>query len=155
MKNFVILTSFLLSVEGFAKTSETLVLQGIVPLKVSIAVVPETVASALILEKSQISLKVASVSVKTNSDIGYKVVIASSNSGKLKRSGGSDFFAYTMKYGDSPIDLSNTGIAVNNVPASIADVSKDLVISYNGVVSSAMLKGIYSDTLTFTVTANQ
>ncbi|MBC7427956.1 MAG: fimbrial protein [Bacteriovorax sp.] len=146
---------FALNTSSFAATSGTLLLQGIVAQKVSVAVTPVAVASALDLSTTQADLKVGSVNVQSNSKSGYKLTITSANMGKLKRTDGAEVFAYTLKYGGSAVGLSTaSGTVFTDSSASIINVNKDLNVSYTGVAAETMIEGTYQDTLTLNIAAN-
>lgn len=157
MKRILIATSLLtLTTTSFAATSGTLLLQGIVAKKVSIVVTPQAVASALVLETSQTDLKVATAVEQSNSSTGYKVTVSSANLGKLKRTDGSEVFAYTLKYGGASVGLSTAAgsVVTNSSSASVVNVSKDMAISYTGVAAETMVEGTYADTLTVNIASN-
>lgn len=157
MKNFYAMTILLAlnSTTSFGATSGTLLIQGMVAKKVSIAVSPQAIASALDLEVSQTDLKVASVNEKSNSNTGYKVTITSANLGKLKRSGGAEVFSYTIKYGGTNVALSSAaGTVISSASAAVANVNKDMNISYTGVSAETMVEGSYSDTITLNIASN-
>ena len=157
MKYILAMTAILslTSTVSFGATTGTLLLQGVVAKKVSIDVNPQAIASALDLEVSQTDLKVATVNEKSNSNTGYKVTITSANLGKLKRSGGAEVFSYSLKYGGSNVSLSSaSGTVISSASASVANVNKDLNISYTGVPAETMVEGSYSDTVTLNIASN-
>ena len=156
MKMFLSFTVFLsLSSSAFASTTGTLLLQGVVAKKVTIAVTSGTVASALDLETTQTDLKVATVNEQSNSKTGYKLSITSANLGKLKRTDGAEVFNYTLKYGGSAVGLTTaSGTVFTNSAGSVVNVTKDLAISYTGVSGSLMVEGTYADTITMNIAAN-
>lgn len=156
MKNIFLASAlFVLSVSSFAATTGTLLLQGVVAQKISIAVTPKSAASALDLSSSQTDLEVASVNEKSNSKTGYKVTISSQNLGKLKRTDGADVFAYSLKYNGAAVSLnSSSGTTFSNSSASSVNVDKSVTISYNGAAAESMVEGTYADTVTFTIAAN-
>jgi hypothetical protein len=144
-----------LSTTSFAATTGSLLLQGIITQKVSVAITPSTVASALDLSTTQSDLNVGSVNIKSNSNTGYKLTITSANLGKLKRTIGSEVFGYTMKYGAASVGLSSTaGTTFTNASGSIVNINTALSISYTGVPSESMVEGTYNDTVTLNVAAN-
>jgi len=157
MKYILAMTAILslTSTVSFGAKTGTLLLQGVVAKKVSIDVNPQAIASALDLEVSQTDLKVATVNEKSNSNTGYKVTITSANLGKLKRSGGAEVFSYSLKYGGSNVSLSSaSGTVISSASASVANVNKDLNISYTGVPAETMVEGSYSDTVTLNIASN-
>lgn len=158
MKKLLIAASLLTltSTAAFADTTGTLLLLGIVQKKLSIVVTATTEASALNLGTSASNLKVAGVAEQSNSKGGYQVTLKSANAGKLKRSGSSDVFSYSLKYAGAAVDLSQaTGsIVTNTATAGVVNVNKDITISYTGAAAETMLEGEYSDTLTLNIATN-
>lgn len=156
MKN-IFLTSalLLLSSASFAATTGTLLLQGVVAQKISVSVTAASAASTLDLSASQTDLAVASVNEISNSKTGYKMTISSANLGKLKRTDGSDVFAYSLKYNGSAVALSSAaGTTITNSSAAAVNANKAVTISYTGSAAETMVEGTYADTVTFTIAAN-
>ena len=149
----IALTALTLSTTTFAATSGTLLLKGQVGQVLSILVTPEAIAATLPLDQSQVDTKVATVNEISNSNTGYRVTISSANLGNLLRSGGSELFAYSMKYNGSAVDLAAPDTFSNSTAASV-NVDKDVLISYTGVPAANMVAGEYSDTVTFEIAAN-
>lgn len=140
---------------AMAATTGSVLLQGIVPQKISIGVASQPVAASLDLEVSQTDLKVATVNEQSNSRSGYKVTIISAGLGKLKRTDGAEVFPYTLKYGGAIVGLSSaSGSVFSNTVANAQSVNKDLTISYNGMSAESMVEGIYADTITLNISAN-
>lgn len=156
MKKFLAVTALLsLSATSMAATSGTLLLQGVVPKKISIDVSPASVASALVLDAPADNLIVATVNEKSNSKAVYSVTITSPNLGKLKRTDGADVFPYTLKYGGSSVGLSTlAGTTFSNGAGAAVNVNKDLTISYAGTPAESMVEGTYADTLTLEIASN-
>jgi hypothetical protein len=152
MKNFILLSSLILSSTTFAASLGELHLQGQVSKKVSISVTPEVIASGLNLELSQADLKVATVSEKSNSSSGYTVAISSLHGGRLVRTGGTESVSYTLKYGALPVDLA-AGQSFDDSSAGPVTNSKNLAISYTGVDAVSMAVGDYLDTLALNIIA--
>jgi hypothetical protein len=157
MKKSLVVTALiaLSTSPAFSATTGTLLLQGVVAKKVAIVVTAAAVASALDLETSQTDLKVATVNEQSNSKTGYKVTIASTNLGKLKRTDGAEVFAYTLKYGGSNVGLTTAaGTTFTTSSAASVNVNKDLNVSYSGVAAESMVEGTYADTLTLNIASN-
>lgn len=156
MKKILLATTFLtLPLLSFAATSGSLLLQGTVAQKISLAVTPASAASTLDLALSQTDLVVASVNEKSNSKTGYKVTITSANLSKLKRVDGLDVLSYTMKYNGSAVSLSSAaGTTITDSAASSVNTNKDVSISYTGLAAELMIEGTYDDTVTFSIAAN-
>lgn len=157
MKKLLAVTALiaLTSTSTFAATTGTLLLQGIVAQKVSVAVTAQSVASALDLSTTQTDLKVGSVNVQSNSKTGYKLTISSANLGKLKRTDGAEVMGYTLKYGGAAVGLSTSaGTTFTNSAGSIVNVNNDINVSYTGVAAESMVEGTYQDTVTLSIAAN-
>lgn len=157
MKRLLIATTLLaLSTTAFSATTGSVLLQGIVAKKVSIVVTSEAVASALNLETTQADLKVATATEQSNSKVGYKVTLKSTNLGKLKRTDGNEVFAYTLKYGGTLVGLSSAAgsVVTTSASASSVNISKDILISYTGVAAETMVEGTYADTLQLDIASN-
>lgn len=156
MKKFLAVTTLLaLTTTSYAATTGTLLLQGVVTQKISVSVTPASAASTLDLTSNQTDLSVASVNEISNSKTGYKLTISSANLGKLKRTDGSDVFAYSMKYNGSAVALgSAAGTTITNSSAAAVNANKSVTISYTGAAAETMVEGTYADTVTFTIAAN-
>lgn len=140
-----------LSLSGVCATSGTLLLKGQIAPTLSIAVTPESVASALDLTTTQSNTKVASVQEKSNSFTGYKVTISSQNLGVLKNNQHS--FVYSLSYNNQALNLASP-VTQTNSASSAVTVNKDVKISYTGVPADQLVAGDYTDTITFTIAAN-
>jgi len=158
MKKLLIAATLLtLTSTSFADIQGTVLLQSIVPKKISIIVTSQAVASALDLETSQTDLLIAKAIEQSNSSAGYKVTVSSLHLGNLKRGANAEVFSYSLKYGGSLVDLSTAaGSVVTNTssPAAVQNLSKNLEISYSGVAAEAMVAGTYTDTLTVDIASN-
>ncbi len=114
-------------------------------------------AIALTSNTALTSTSVGSVNVKSNSVGGFKVEVASTNLGLLKRSSG-ESMAYTLAYnGGSAAQITaltqvedNTAVVTDCSDASGCDRGVTIAIAQSEVVSKPA--GDYSDTLTFTLT---
>ena len=136
----------------FAATSGTLILTGIIPKKVEITVTSKPAASNLDLETTQTNLSVGTLTGKSNVVAGYKISVSSLNSGKLVHtSTPTSFVNYTLRIDTTSVPLSGSGFA--NYSA-VGNFTKDVNISYTGVDGYVMTDGNYTDTLTFTISAN-
>lgn len=150
-KLLVALTLSTLTFSGFAATSGTLLLKGQIAPLLSIAVTPESVASALDLTTTQSNTKVATVQEKSNSNTGYKVTISSQNLGVLKNS--LHTFVYSLSYNGQALNLASPVTQTNSSSAAVT-VNKNVNISYTGVPADQLVAGDYTDTITFTIAAN-
>ena len=155
MKKFAFATVLAFgTMSAFGATTGNLLLKGTVPALLSITVTPEALASALPLDTTQTDSKVASINEKSNSNTGYQVAISSSNQGKLvHESVASSFLNYSLKYNGSSVDLAN-GDSFTYATAASVDADRDVEISYTGVPHESLVQGNYTDTVTFTISAN-
>lgn len=153
MKKYII-GLMLLSCNGYAALVGSVILSGVVPVVVAITVTGQGVYNNLNLSTSQTNLLVVNVVEQSNDTNGYKVTLASTNSGKLVN--GSNNLAYTAQYNNVTVALSSTPVTVTTQGAqsTVVNVTKGLTVSYTGVSSASMMSGTYTDTLTFTVAAN-
>lgn len=153
MKKIALMMVVAFSTSSFAATTGNLLLKGQVAEVLDIVVTPEAIASTLPLSVSQNGTKVATVTERSNAPLGYKVKMVSSNLGNLKRAGGSELFPYFITYNDQGVDLVNTQTyGYHNAEA--VNVNRDIKIFYSGVPAENMVAGEYSDTITFTISAN-
>lgn len=152
-RSLIILGLTLTSVTTFGATSATLLLKGNVPEIMSIQVSPETLASNLPLSQSQTNAKVAVVQEKSNSNTGYKVTIGSANNGKLIRVNGTEQFPYSLSYNSQALNLA-APVVISHPAAAAVTKNRDMAISYTGVPEEQLVAGDYSDTITFTISAN-
>lgn len=151
---FGILATAVISTSAMAATTGDLLLKGTVPALLSITVTPETLASSLPLDTTQTDSKVASINEKSNSNTGYQVAISSANLGKLvHESVTSSSINYSITYDGAAVDLAN-GDSFTFATAAAVDANKDVDISYTGVPHEQLVQGEYSDTVTFTISAN-
>lgn len=141
---------FILSINTYASTSGTLFLTGSVPKKVEISITPDTIASTLDLETTQVDLTIAEITGKSNVNAGYKISMVSNNNMKLVHvSNPLMFVNYSLKIGTTSI--TNGG---NINYTGKGTFSKDLKISYTGIDFTNYDDGAYNDTLTFTIAGN-
>ncbi len=154
MKKLITTLALITSAHSFAATSGDLILRGVVPELISISVSAESVASSLPLDTTQEDTLVAQVNEKSNSVLGYNVSISSTNLGNLvHESVSSSSIAYGLKYDGNSVDLANGDQFTFNSAASV-DATKNVEISYTGVPHESLIEGAYSDTVTFTISAN-
>jgi hypothetical protein len=154
MKSIVIGSLIFASSQVFSATTGDLILRGVVPELISISVNAQSVASSLPLDTTQSDTLVATVNEKSNSNNGYSVAITSANLGNLvHQSVTSSSIAYGLKYDGNVVDLANGDQFDFNSSASV-DATKNIQISYTGVPHESLVEGAYSDTVTFTISAN-
>lgn len=144
-----------LSFSALAATTDDLKLKGKVPKKLSILVTPTSNALDIPLETTQTALPVASVNEKSNSNSGYKITADSLNDGKLvNQQDTTQSVTYTMNYDGTAVDLTTTD-EVKNVSASgVHDDDSAVTIAYTGADHETRVEGNYTDTITFTISAN-
>ncbi len=146
-------TALLISTLTFAGTTATLNLKGTVGAVVDIAVVAEGDSESLDLSTGVTDKKVGTVTEKSNSNVGYKVAVSSTNNGNLKHAN-NDVFAYSLTYGGEAADLANGGKTFNRATTGVSVQTKDVNVTYSGKSAASMVSGAYSDVVTFTITAN-
>jgi hypothetical protein len=154
MKKFFILAVAFAASASFAATSGTLLLKGTVPRSIAIVVTAESIAANLPLNVTQSNTKVAVVNEKSNSSTGYKVSVASANAGKLvHQSVASSSVNYSLRYNSNAVNLAS-GQTFTYATGGLANVNRNVDISYIGVPHESLVEGQYSDTVTFTIAAN-
>lgn len=152
MKKLLIMLALIPTV-SFSAPTGTLVIQGVIPSLRSLTVTTEPGFNNLDLSTSQTDLKIATVKEKSNSMLGYKTTITSSNLGNLKRNGGTELIPYSLKYNGSVANITTAlGHSVTSVSFPV-NVNKDLSISYTGVDIESLTEGTYSDTLTLSISS--
>lgn len=150
-----IVYSFLFIPSVFAATTGSITLSGSIPQTISIVVSGQGSYNNLNLSSSTTDLVVANVIERCNIMTGYSVSISSANNGQLKN-GTLGQIPYTAKYNNTSFSLSSTPVTVTDVTSqtSIVNVPKQLTITYSATDPESIMAGTYSDTLTFTITAN-
>ncbi len=150
-----LITVMIISTNALAATVGSITLSGNIPGATAIVVVAEAGYDSLDLSTTQTNTKIATVREINNTAAGYAVTLASTNSGALKN-GSVGSITYSATYNDVSVTLSSTPVTVTSQGAqsSIINVTKDLDISYKGVNTEDYMAGTYSDTLTFTISAN-
>lgn len=129
---------------AFAQTTATLNLTGTVGTIMSIDLVAEPVAGNLVLSVDQLTpLQVATITETSN--VAYDVSVNSTNGYTFAN--GSDSMPYSLYYGGSVV----SGNGVVNSGTFANGVVKTVSITYNA--ASGLDPGTYSDTLTFTISA--
>ena len=144
-----------LSLSALAATSDDLKLKGKVPKKLAILVTPDPIALNLDLEASPTALLVASVNEKSNSNSGYKITADSLNNGKLvNQQDTTQSVTYSMTYDGTSVDLSQVDEVKNVGTSAVHDNNSDVKIAYTGAPHETRVEGNYTDTITFTISAN-
>lgn len=139
----------LFSLSSQAGTVASLLIKGTVPVLLEISITPELIATNLPLDQSQSSLKIATVSERSNSHSGYKVNIVSSNNGNLKRTTGTEILPYTLHYNGNSVNYGED-FTYSFTNASVS--SREVRISYTA--NPNLSAGDYTDNITFTIVVN-
>lgn len=152
MKYVLVGLMSLLSMSAFAGT---LVLTGSIPAATSLVVAPLPASSTLDLTSTATNLQVATVTEANNTVNGYTVKVSSANAGLLKN-GSLGSVTYTARYNGTSFVLSTTPVVVTNQgsQSAIVNIGKSVDISYAGQAAPSLMAGSYSDTLTFSISAN-
>lgn len=151
-KSLLVLAVVTLSSFANAATQADLILKGVVAPILEISIAHETVASNLDLSQPASSVKVATLTEKSNYAQGYKVKAKSTNAGKLVNTVDvNSFVNYSLTYNGSQISLSSspTQISTNNQKGTF---TRELKVSYNQ--PSNLSAGSHEDTVQFTIEAN-
>jgi hypothetical protein len=148
-------TSVFLSAKTWAATVGLITITGTVPGLTSITVTPLAGYNTIDLSSTAVDLPVADVRERNNTPLGYNVKLTSQNAGVLKN-GTLGSIPYTAKYGTNAVTLSTTPVTVTTQGPqnSVVNVVRQFKISFTGVPHENVMAGAYSDTLTFTITAN-
>jgi hypothetical protein len=144
-----------LSGQALGATSGSVVLSGVVPAETSITASGLAGYNSLDLSTTAQDLAVISVREINNTTNGYTVKMSSLNSGSLKN-GTLGSVGYTAKYNGTAVTLSSNPVTVTNSGSTTTpvNVAKNFTISYTGADLTTLMQGSYTDTLTFSVTAN-
>lgn len=153
MKKLIALTLTVFSFSTMAATQADLILKGIVSPILEISIAHETVASNLDLSQAANSVKVATLTEKSNYHTGYKIKAKSSNGGKLKNtSDANSFVNYSLTYDGSNVPLNTSASQVYSTSNLKGTFTKELKITYSK--PSDLSAGSYEDTVQFTIEAN-
>lgn len=146
----LMIVGFFLTIPGFAATTGSLVLTGIVSDNMEIIVTPEAIASNLDLLTTTTDLKVATVTEKSNT--GYTVTLTTTNSSALVGQNATpDSLSYSLKYGGTAVSFTAGSAVITDSTSQtgVSGIDKDLTISYTG--NTGLQADTYEDTLTFTI----
>lgn len=147
------LTLTTLSLSAFSATQADLILKGLVAPVLDISIVHEQVASSLDLSQAANSIKVATLTEKSNYAQGYKVKARSVNGGKLlNTSDQNSFVNYTLTYAGSNVPLNTSASQVFHTANQKGTFTKELKISYSQ--PNNLSAGSHEDTVQFTIEAN-
>ncbi len=152
MKKIAATLALSTSFSVFAGTTAELILKGLVAPILDISIAHEIVAGNLNLSQAASSVKVATLTEKSNYHSGYKIKAKSTNGGKLVNTlDVSSFVQYSLTY-------NGTNVPLRTSPSQVATSSqrgtftRDLRISYN--LPSNLSAGSHEDTVQFTIEAN-
>ncbi len=152
MKHFIAaLTLTAFSFSTFAATSATLQLKGNIAAKMSIEI-DNPVVDDLNLVDGMDDEVIAVVTEKSNRKAGYKVNISSLNGGVLKN-GTLDSIAYDLTYAGVLVGAS-LEVPYADQQALGNGTDRNVAITILPQVEEEKVSGNYTDTVTFTISAN-
>lgn len=147
------LSLVLLSFSAQAATQAELFLKGVVAPRLDISIAHETIASNLDLTTQASSIKVATLTERSNYHTGYKVKAKSTNGGKLvNTSDVNSFVNYSLTYDGNNVPLTTSPSDVYTTSNLKGTYTKELKVSYNQPTS--LSAGSYEDTVQFTIQSN-
>ena len=141
--------------ELFAATTGNVTIQGAISAATAIVVTAQTGYNALDLTSVASDQVVATVREINNTTAGYGVTLTSTNAGNLKN-GTLGQVPYTAKYNGTAVTLSTSPqtITTQGTQTAIVNTVKNFAISFAANAAEDLMVGTYSDTLTFTISAN-
>jgi hypothetical protein len=124
---------------------------------------PESSTQDLTLYTAQDETVIGSINIESNDIAGFTVGVTSNNQGILKTGGGTtdEQIPYTLYYGPEGGTLASitltSGVGTKDEPfnsecASQGGCNRDVAISALGTAVNGKAHGVYTDTLTFTLT---
>lgn len=145
----------LLPAMAFASQSGTLSLSGVVAANNSISITPNGANNtSLNITGGATGVNVASVTEVSNDESGYKITVASTNSGFLQADS-NDKTSYQVSYnGGSYITPTTNASTVKTVSSLSQQTSATSQVTVNVTAAPNAMAGTYSDTLTFSIVAN-
>ncbi|MCA1950274.1 MAG: hypothetical protein LDL24_06865 [Treponema sp.] len=168
MKQLKVLSAIVILTVGLAmgaaaQTTASITLQGTIPAILKIIVTPEAGINSLDLTQN-LSMKIATAVEISNKRAGYTVTVSSANAQtagtdapffKGAASDNTDTLPYSISYGGTTAAFSSgvATVSTSAVKTSATGTVKDVVLNFNGS-SLFPNEDTYSDTLTFTITAN-
>lgn len=144
-----LLLALLITLPAYSATVASLQLKGTVPVKLSVSIVPETIALTLPLDVSQTGTLISTVTEKSNNSAGYKITITSENLGNLKN--GTELFPYSLTYGGENVTLE---LPTEFTRTNRGTTESEVRITYTGTEHDDLVSGDYTDSVTFTIQAN-
>jgi hypothetical protein len=142
-----------LAIPGFALGTGTLTISGTMPLLETISASPASYTLDLV--NGVTGVTVATVTETCNRKTGYTVSISDSNNGSLSKSGASEGVPYTLSYGGgSYFTPSTTGAIVSTATGKTEKAGTANSLKITIPPPTALFDdGTFTDTLTFTITA--
>jgi hypothetical protein len=138
-----------------AQTTADLDLQGVVAIDAYIDINALPVSTALALDANHSAgLKVADLTYRSNNAAGFGISVASTNGFVLLGSEGlanNNSLAYSMRIGTGTAFNVDGTVLTSSAP-QVTNATSDLLVVYTG--SSSLYADTYTDSLTFTITAN-
>lgn len=141
------------SLSATAASFGTITISGIVPSNTSITVNPTSGYNALDLVNGVTNQQVCSITEKNNTTAGYTVTLSSTNAGTLKN-GTLGNVPYTAKYNNASVTLSTSPVTITNQGSQSTPINIVKQFTVTIPASPDVMTGTYSDTLTFTISAN-
>ncbi|MCC2677928.1 MAG: fimbrial protein [Pseudobdellovibrio sp.] len=161
MKNiFVLIAAFLaVSIKTnfvFAQNSAEFFIAGTVPLINTAEVVPLPESQSLNILEGETERLVARVNETSNSPRGYRVLVSSENSSRLRNTSQPNAFVnYTLSYGGArPVVLANSNQEVKRVPSVDGLVTNVSEVRVSLDKEPQALVGTYTDTVSISISAD-
>ncbi len=146
---------------AFGATLANLTLTGTVPLILDISVTPTPAASAVDLAVTQPQLKVADVTVRTNSPAGYLVTVRSDNVSNgdcsapcFYSTSTTDSLAFVLYRSGAPIGFAGDTETFIQTTSGIGGDTYTAAVSFDGALALLGAANDYGDFLVFTVSVN-
>lgn len=155
---FVVVFSevFLFSKFAVAQNSVDFFIAGTVPLINTAEVVPLPQSQSLNILDGEVRTLVAKVNETSNSPRGYRVLVSSENSSRLKHTTQPNVYVpYTFSYGGArPVILANTNQEVKRVPSVEGLVTTTSEVRVSLDKQPQALVGTYTDTVSISISAD-
>ncbi len=153
----LILASFLFGISALAASSGNLLVQGTVGIVNDIVVTPVAgVNNNLDILAGESNLKVADVEESSNNLTGYSISMSSVNAGTLvHNSDNTKSTPYTISYDGATATAPTASPAVVKNVASLTGFTQNFSeVKINVTAYPSAPVGVYSDTITFAISAN-
>lgn len=127
-------------------------LSGVIEPKVVITADVEDVELNLMADAGDIVI--ATLTEWSNVRAGYEVSLGSTGNGRLVNTADdSEFLPYTVSYGGVTRDLSNGAVVVTDSESKSVGQGTDKALGISFTANGDLGDGLYTDSLTFTITA--